>query len=66
MLTSVRTSPRPKIVRISSSAADRGPGAELGRLVDVEQRLLVEKLDPQERPHALRERLLELDQRVLG
>ena len=44
----------------------RGARAELGRLVDVEQRLLVEELDAQERAHALRERLLELDQRMLG
>ncbi len=45
---------------------DRGAGAELGRLVDVEQRLLVEELHAQERPHALRERLLERHERVLG
>src|SRR5512134_1729155 len=45
---------------------DRGPGAELGRLVDVEQRLLVEELHAQERAHSLAQRLLEGDQRVLG
>ena len=47
-------------------AGDGRARAELGRLVDVEQRLLVEKLDPQERAHPLRQRLLERDQAVLG
>jgi hypothetical protein len=44
----------------------RGSRAELRRLVDVEQRLLVEELHAQERPHSLVQRLLELHQRMLG
>ncbi len=47
-------------------ARDRGARAEVGRLVGVEQRLLVQEFDPQERPHPLAERLLELDQPCSG
>ena len=42
-----------------------GARAELSRLVDVKQRLLVQELHAQERAHALVQRLLELHQRVL-
>jgi len=53
LTTSERTSPRPKIVRISSKAVYCRSRAELGRLVDVEQRLPGQKLDPQERAHCV-------------
>jgi hypothetical protein len=45
---------------------DCGARAEVGRLVGMKPRLLVQELDPQECSHPLAERLLEFDESGLG